>query len=142
LGMLRTSESGPTFSPAPRLSDLDALVAQMRAAGLPAELHVEGEPLPLPPGVELSAYRVAQEGLTNALRHAGPAHAWVTLRYDSGGLEVEVADDGRGAGSRDWYGGHGLLGMRERVTLLGGRFEAGRRPEGGFRLHASFPARP
>jgi signal transduction histidine kinase len=142
LGVLRTADSEAALSPAPRLGDLDALIAQMRAAGLQAELRIEGDPVPLAPSVELSAYRVAQEGLTNALRYAASARAWVTVRYDAAGLEVEVADDGRRTVSADPGGGHGLPGMRERVALLGGRLEAGRRPEGGFRLHASFPARP
>jgi len=106
---------------------------------------VEGDARPLPPGVELSAYRVVQEALTNALKHAGPARADVRIRYGTGSLDVIVVDDGRGrsdAGSLDGGVGHGLLGMRERVTLFGGELHAGPAAGSGFRVTARFPATP
>jgi signal transduction histidine kinase len=105
---------------------------------------VEGEPRELPPGVDLSAYRIVQEALTNALRHAGPARAQILLRYRADDLELEIADDG--PGTCDSSGsGHGLIGMRERVSIYGGELQAGRRPGGGYALRARLPlgsARP
>jgi signal transduction histidine kinase len=128
----------PVLAPQPGLADLPALVAQLRRAGLPTDLVVEGEPEPLTPGVELAAYRIAQEALTNTLKHAGPARARVTVRYDPEWLRLEITDDGRGAatGGRD---GHGLVGMRERVALYGGTLEVGARPAGGFGVSARLP---
>jgi signal transduction histidine kinase len=92
----------------------------------------------LPVGVDLSAYRIVQEGLTNALKHAGPARAWVRVRYAPGGVEILVEDDGNGPSSNGTPG-HGLIGMRERVAVYGGTLEAGARPGGGFRLRALLP---
>lgn len=110
----------------------------MREAGLPVEVAVEGEPNDLPPGIDLSAYRIVQEALTNALKHAGPATARVTVRYGDGELELEVSDDGVGA--RNGGGaGQGLAGIRERVAVFGGRVEAGRKPEGGWAVRARLP---
>ena len=110
----------------------------MREAGLPVELEVEGEPAPLPLGVAVSAYRIVQEALTNVLKHAGPAQARVVVRYTGRGLELEIADDGRGAaGAGD--AGHGLVGMRERVALYGGDLDAGTRNGGGFVVRARLP---
>ena len=126
-------------APQPSLEHLDDLLQGMRAAGLPVEAVVEGEVRPLPPGVDLSAYRIVQEALTNALRHAGDASARVVLRYRADALEVEVADDGRGPTRDDGAGGHGLIGMRERVQLFGGELEAGARPGGGFAVRARLP---
>ena len=103
------------------------------------ELRVEGEARPLPPGVDLSAYRIVQEGLTNALKHAGPARAEVLVRYGDRDLELEVSDDGRGRGDAANGDGHGLVGMRERVALYGGQLDAGPRPGGGFGLRARLP---
>ncbi|HJU03343.1 MAG TPA: ATP-binding protein, partial [Actinomycetes bacterium] len=124
----------------PTLAELGTLVAQVSAAGLPVELRVEGTPRPLPAAVDLSAYRVAQEALTNSLRHAGPARAELTVRYRPDLLEVTAVDDGRGPGGRSGNGsGHGLVGMRERVSLFGGDLEAGPAPTGGFRVTARFP---
>jgi len=109
----------------------------MRRAGLPVELSVQGRREPLPAGVELSAYRIIQEALTNTLKHAGPAHAGVTVRYGDASVEVEVVDDGQGPPpARPGTGGKGLVGMQERVRLYGGRLDAGARPGGGFRVHA------
>jgi signal transduction histidine kinase len=124
--------------PSRGLGQLDALLEQVRAAGLPVELAVEGGPAELPPGVDLSAYRIVQEALTNALKHAGPAQARVTVRYGQDELELEIADDGAGTG--DGKGsGHGLIGMRERVSVYGGELHAGRRPGGGYALRARLP---
>ena len=108
-------------------------------AGLPVELHVEGEAEPLPPGVDLSAYRIVQEALTNALKHAGPASAQVVVRYRPEEVELEITDDGRGAvdGSVD---GHGLVGMRERAALVGGSVESGTNGGRGYTVRARLPA--
>jgi signal transduction histidine kinase len=123
------------------LAEMRRMVGQAREAGLPVELRVEGDPLPLPAGVDLTAYRLVQEGLTNALKHARAERAQVLVRYSDGDIEVTVSDDGRGAGSGDG-GGHGLVGMRERVAVYGGELEAGPRPEGGYRLRARLPLVP
>jgi signal transduction histidine kinase len=139
LGVLREmADEGPALAPQPGLAGLDALVASVRAAGLPVEVRVEGEPRPLPPGIDLSAYRIVQEGLTNALKHAGPARAEVVVTYGERELELRVSDDGRGH-DPSGNGGHGLMGMRERVALFGGALDAGPQPEGGFALHARLP---
>jgi len=138
VGVLRRPEEGPALAPQPSLEHVERLVEQAREAGLPVELRVEGDPLPLPAGVDLTAYRLVQEGLTNALKHARARRAQVLVRYGDGGIEVTVSDDGRGAGSGDG-GGHGLVGMRERVAVYGGELEAGPRPEGGYRLRARLP---
>jgi signal transduction histidine kinase len=140
VGMLRSDEDDP-LTPQPGLADVPGLVAQVREAGLPVDLEVEGDPRELPVGLELSAYRIVQEALTNALKHAGDAHATVRVRYLQDSLELEVVDDGPGAVSPAAGGGHGLVGMRERVALYGGRFEAARRPNGGFTVRAMLPVR-
>jgi signal transduction histidine kinase len=106
------------------------------------DLEIEGEPVALPAGVDLTAYRLVQEGLTNAIKHAAAGHAEVHVRYDDSHVEIEVCDDGRGSGTAvagSGNGGHGLVGMRERVTIYGGELHAGPRPEGGFRLRARLP---
>ena len=136
--MLDRRDAPLGLAPQPSVDELGQLVEQVRDAGLPVELRVEGEPQPLAPGVDLSAYRIVQEGLTNALKHAGPARARVTVRYGTGELDIEVADDGRGPDSHG-SGGHGLVGMRERATLFGGTLQAGPRAEGGYALHATLP---
>jgi signal transduction histidine kinase len=138
LGMLRQDDEELALVPQPSLRYLDALVAQVKEAGLPVELSVEGEPAALPPGVDLSAYRIVQEALTNALKHAGPATAQVVVRYGAEHLEVDVTDTGRRPTADDGAG-HGLVGMRERVTLFGGELEAGHRREGGFAVRARLP---
>ncbi|HZS24808.1 MAG TPA: sensor histidine kinase [Gaiellaceae bacterium] len=140
VGMLRSDESDP-LAPQPGLDDLATLVAQVREAGLPVDLEVEGDRRELPVGLELSAYRIVQEALTNALKHAGDAEATVRVRYGPDSLELEIVDDGAGAPARAAGGGHGLVGMRERVALYGGRFEAGRRPAGGFTVRVLLPIR-
>ncbi len=136
LAILRTDEAA-TLAPQPSLNQLDALAGEVRAAGLPVEVRVEGEPRELSPGVDASAYRIAQEALTNALKHAGRARAVVTVRYGAQALELEVADDGVGATNGD--GGHGLIGMRERSAVFGGTIEAGPRRGGGYVVHARLP---
>jgi signal transduction histidine kinase len=135
LGMLRRDDEEIALAPQPSLRYLDALAAQVREAGLPVELSIEGEPIELPPGVDLSAYRIVQEALTNALKHAGPATARVVVRYGDHDLELEIADTGAGMGPDDGAG-HGLVGMRERVSLYGGKIEAGPRDGGGFAVRA------
>jgi signal transduction histidine kinase len=139
LGVLRRDEDGhAALVPQPGLDHIHRLVGQVREAGLPVELHIEGVAAPLPPGIDLSAYRVIQEGLTNALKHAGPARAEVTIRYEEDAIQIEVIDDGT-ATSNGSDSGHGLIGMRERVALYGGTMEAGPRPEEGYALRVSFP---
>jgi signal transduction histidine kinase len=150
LGLLRSGEpagdgegDGP-FGPQPGLARLAELLDQVRAAGLPVTLRVEGAERPLTAAVDLSAFRIVQEALTNALKHAGPAHAEVLLRYGAGDLELTVADDGRGGSARFDAApvpssGHGLVGMRERVELFGGELAAGPRPGGGYQVRARLP---
>jgi signal transduction histidine kinase len=137
LGMLRGADDQP-LAPQPRLGDVPLLIGQVREAGLPVDLCVDGEQRELPAGIELSAYRIVQEALTNALKHAGNAHARVSIRYRPESLEIEVADDGDGAAAGHG-GGHGLVGMRERVALYGGRLDASRQPGGGFVVHVTLP---
>ena len=137
LGVLRRTDADLALAPQPGLEELDELIGQVRAAGLPVELRIEGEPEPLPAGVDLSAYRIVQEALTNTLKHAGPAHARVTLRYRNDEVELEVNDDGAGAG-KGGGSGQGLIGMRERVAIYGGVFESGRQ-NGGYQVRARLP---
>ena len=139
LGVMRTGEEQPpALAPQPGLQHLDRLIAQVEEAGLPVTLHVEGHRPQLSPGVDLSAYRIVQEGLTNALKHAKGAHAEVTIRYVDTSVQLEIADDGPGIANGDGMG-HGLVGMRERVALYGGSLEAGPRDGGGFVLRAELP---
>jgi signal transduction histidine kinase len=140
VGMLR-SHGTDELAPQPGLNDLPTLVTQVGEAGLPVELELEGEPRQLPVGIELSAYRIIQEALTNALKHAGQAHAVVRVRYGADSLELEIVDDGPGGQTPVASGGHGLAGMRERVALYGGRLDAGRRPSGGFVVRVLLPVR-
>lgn len=144
LGVLRVQNAGaPEREPNPGVRDLERLIARTREAGLDANLVVEGTARELAPGVDLSVYRIVQEALTNVIRHAAADHATVTLSYSPEVLEVTVLDDGRGPSRVNGSsGGHGLVGMRERVTLFGGRLETGPRGEGdGYRVHASLPVR-
>jgi len=138
LGMLRRDGQELGLAPQPGLDDLEALIDEARRAGLPVELNVEGKPRPLPLGADLSAYRIVQEALTNARKHAGEARAAVTLRYAAEALEIEVLDNGTGS-TTVHSGGHGLVGMRERVALFGGELDAALQPAGGFRVHARLP---
>jgi signal transduction histidine kinase len=137
LGILRGGEE-IGLAPQPGLDDLEALLEQTRRAGLPVDVAVEGIRRPLPPGPDLSAYRILQEALTNARKHAGPATVHVTLRYRDEALEIEVLDDGPGA-RNGFAGGHGLIGMRERVAVFGGELQTGPRPDGGFAVRAELP---
>ncbi len=133
----------PRWSPVPGLDDLHALVQRVADAGQPVTLHVEGRPRALPQSLQLSVYRVVQEALTNVVRHAAPpVTATVVVRYeDNGGVVMEITDDGRGTGSKRGDGcGHGLAGMRERVSLLGGELSAGPRARGGYQVVARLPA--
>jgi signal transduction histidine kinase len=140
LSGVRPGEGRDAVDPQPGLDRLDELAAPLRAGGLDVVVRREGAPSSLPAGVDLSAYRIVQEALTNTLRHARATRAEVTVRYDSDAVEVDVRDDGRGAVEHDGEaGGHGLMGMRERALLLGGTLEAGPLPRGGYRVHARLP---
>jgi signal transduction histidine kinase len=138
LGVLRRGDEELALAPQPSLRHLDALVDHVRDAGLPVELRVDGEAAQLPPGVDVSAYRIVQEALTNTLKHAGPAHARVVVRYTREEVELEISDDGRGR-KRIEGGGHGLVGMRERVAVVGGVLESGSPADGGFHVRARLP---
>jgi signal transduction histidine kinase len=136
LGTVRGDQ--PAFAPQPGLDRLDDLVAQVRAAGLQVAVNVEGVARPLPAGIDLSAYRIVQEALTNTLKHAHASRAEIALRYRDSELDVEVRDDGAGVGNGGGSG-QGLVGMRERVGLYGGTISAGPAPGGGFEVAARFP---
>lgn len=142
LGSLRRTDagSGPApRDPAPGLADLDGLVARSAQAGVTVDLRRDGDPRPLPPDIDLSAYRIVQEAVTNVIKHAGVGRCDVAVRCDSGTLTIEINDDGTGpAGGADSTH-NGLTGMRERVSLLGGEFDAGPRTGGGFRVSARIP---
>lgn len=140
LGVLEAEGEEPGRAPQPGLDRLDELLEIVRATGLPVEATVEGVPRSLSPGVDLAVYRLVQEALTNAMKHAGDAHAHVRLRYREHALDVEVSDDGRGpARDGEPTSGRGLIGMRERVAMFGGTLDAGERAGGGFVVHAHIP---
>jgi signal transduction histidine kinase len=139
LGVLRRADDGLALAPQPGLDDLDALVTQVRDAGLDVELKIEGLPVRLPAGIDLSAYRIVQEALTNSLKHANGSPARVTVRYESAAVEIEIHDSGQASGNENGSGGgHGLVGMRERVALWGGALTAGR-GRTGWTVHARLP---
>jgi len=138
LGMLRRPDDEAELAPQPGLGDIDGLVAKLNATGLPVTVRVEGSPRALARGVEVSAYRIVQEALTNALKHAGPATARVTVRYSPSDLILEIADDGSGSGTGGGSG-QGLAGIRERVAIYGGELTAGRGASGGFTVRARLP---
>jgi signal transduction histidine kinase len=140
-GVLRADGDPPSLEPQPGLDQLERLLAEVRAAGLAAELTVEGARVPLPPGVDLAAFRIVQEALTNVRKHAPSAHASVFVRFDERRLEIAVRDDGPGEIANGRPPGHGLIGMRERVALYGGSLETGRAPGGGFQVSATLPIR-
>jgi signal transduction histidine kinase len=145
LGILRAADDGRGLAPQPSLEHVDTLVDQARQGGLSVEVHTEGRPHTLSPGVDLAAYRIVQEALTNAVKHAGPARAQLVLRYGRDQLEIEVCDDGRGpspAHDERADPGHGLVGMTERVALYGGALSAGPRNGGGFAVRARLPLEP
>ncbi len=139
LGVLRSDDEQLELAPAPSLDDFGRLVDQCEQAGLPVELTVEGDPVELPASLELSAYRIVQESLTNTLKHAGPARATVSVTYGAEELRVCVNDDGRGAAATTAGAGQGLVGMRERVEAFGGSLDAGPRAGGGYAVSAVLP---
>jgi signal transduction histidine kinase len=136
-----TAEGALSRSPMPTLDDLPALAAEVHRAGLPVVVDVLGRRATVPAGIDLAAFRVVQEALTNCLKHSGARQAFVTVTYGSTAVDIEVVDDGRHAPVPDpgLVGGHGLVGMRERVAIYDGELAVGRRPGGGFRVHATFP---
>jgi signal transduction histidine kinase len=138
LGAMRRDGDEAELLPQPGLDGLDSLLEEIGRAGLPVELHVDGEPFPLPRGIDLSAYRIVQEGLTNTLKHARATDADVTVRYRPDELEIEVRDNGKGTSTSDGLG-HGLVGVRERVRIYGGEMTAGTATEGGFILSTRLP---
>jgi signal transduction histidine kinase len=132
VGVLRSADDGPELAPLPGLTRIDELVGQVRVTGLPVALRIEGHPVPLPPGLDVAAYRIVQEALTNVLRHArAPTQVAVRIAYGARELALQVTDDGRPE-TEPGAPGHGLVGMRERTALYGGRLTAGPRPGGGF----------
>jgi len=140
LELMRASEVEDERAPQPTLAGLGALIGQARAAGVSVELSVDGEPRALDAGVELSAYRIVQEALTNVVKHAGPAHAAVRVRYGEDQLALEIVDDGVGTSGPDApRSGHGLVGMRERVALFGGTLRTGPQEGRGYRVQALLP---
>jgi signal transduction histidine kinase len=138
LGVLRKDDAGSRLDPAPRLNDVSAVVERVSAAGPQVDLHVDGDITTLPPVADVTGFRVIQEALTNVVKHAGSKQARVVITRSPTDLRVEIVDDGNGASSSS-SGGQGLMGMRERVEMLGGEFEAGPLPEGGFRVGARIP---
>ncbi|GAA3441492.1 sensor histidine kinase [Planomonospora venezuelensis] len=142
VGLLRTGSGHEGLAPQPSLARLDELVEQVRLAGLDVRLTIEGSPVPLPVGLNLSAYRIVQEALTNTLRHAGPTRSEVTVAYRSRMLCLDIVDEGPRDGRRapaSGGPGHGLVGMRERVALFHGRLSAGPLPDGGYGVRVSLP---
>lgn len=145
LDVLRTTEESDEdddLTPQPGLDAVHALVAQVRDAGLPVNLIIDGDPYPLDPGIALTVFRIVQESLTNSLKHGGPARAGVRIQYGQDGLDLEVSDTGVGPtvlATSTGRVGHGLVGMRERVALYGGSLRTGPRPGGGFRVRAVIP---
>jgi signal transduction histidine kinase len=143
------SEPGDAWHPPPGLARLPDLLDQARSAGTPVRLRIEGTPVTLPSPVDLSAYRIVQEALTNTRKHAGPgAQANIVLTYEIGEITIEISDDGQHSNGHGLLGngragndgtGNGLRGMRERARLLGGRFTAGPEPHGGFTVRATLP---
>jgi signal transduction histidine kinase len=140
LGILRENDA-PALAPQPGLTDLPTLAEAMHQAGVDVDVRIEGHPQPLPASLDLTAYRIVQEALTNILKHAGPARASVIVRYDSDAIRLVITDDGQASPTADGYG-HGLLGMRERVNLFGGQLEAGPGRDGGYLVSARLPLEP
>jgi signal transduction histidine kinase len=142
IGVLRHGDEELAGATSPALSQLDTLVARARAAGLPVELRIDGQARDLSPGVDLVAFRVVQEALTNVIKHAGPARALVRVTFTAGALELEISDTGRGPALADGgpdATGQGLVGMRERLVLYGGELQTGRARGGGFKVRARLP---
>ena len=138
LNVLRGSKEEPPRAPTAGLARLDELVSRAAAAGVGVSLEVQGDRRPLPASVDLAAFRIVQESLTNIVRHAAAGSAKVQLTYGNGDLRLQIDDDGRGPGAQAG-GGSGIAGMRERATALGGELEAGPQPTGGFRVRARLP---
>jgi signal transduction histidine kinase len=140
LGVLGESENGeaPPLAPQAGIANLEALIARVREAGLPVDLKVEGQARPLAPGVEVAAYRIVQEALTNALKYAGGAPAHALVRYSEGAVDIDVVDEGRLQAPSEGIG-RGLTGMRERVALFGGTLVTGAEAAGGYGVHAHLP---
>jgi signal transduction histidine kinase len=138
LGAMRSDGEDAELAPQPGLGRLDALADEVRRAGLPVRLHIDGEPFPLPHAIDLSAYRIVQEGLTNALKHARASQADVTVHYAPDELRIDVRDDGRGSSTGDGAG-YGLVGIGERVKIYGGEMTAGPEAGGGFVLSTRLP---
>jgi signal transduction histidine kinase len=138
LAMLRDGDD-LALEPLPGMDRVEALAESARSAGIDLRIRVEGEPAPLPPGIDLTAYRIAQEALTNVIRHSGAADAELTVRYGPRELELEIVDDGRGAPAAANGRGHGLVGMRERTALYGGEIEAGNRTGRGYAVRVRLP---
>jgi signal transduction histidine kinase len=141
LSVMRSDGDGLELAPQPGLDGLDSLVKEIGRAGLPVEVHLDGQSFPLPAGIDLSAYRIIQEGLTNALKHGRASHAKVTVGYAPDEVRIEIRDDGTGAIASDGHG-HGLIGIRERVKLYGGDMTAGITNGGGFTLSTRLPLSP
>jgi signal transduction histidine kinase len=139
LGILRTTDDELVLNPQPSVAQLEPLLAQTRMAGLEVGLRVEGTPRPIPPGLDLAAYRIVQEALTNTRKHSRASRADVSLRYTPSTLEVEIVDDGTAATATASNGGHGLVGMRERVALYDGTLNTGAREDGGYTVRAVLP---
>ncbi len=139
VGLWRDDDEAPHYAPQPGMGTLETLLDGVRSAGVPVDLCVEGTPRELAPGVDLTAYRVVQEALTNTIKHAGPAHATVRIGWQGAELHIEVADDGRNVPESV---GYGHAGMRERLRVYGGHLESGPRPEGGYVVRASLPIGP
>ncbi|WP_371327654.1 sensor histidine kinase [Demequina sp. NBRC 110053] len=142
LGLLRDADDEAALGPQPSIDDIPALVASTRDGGLDVSFVTTGTPRPLPIGAGLALYRVAQEALTNVLKHAGPGpQAYVQLTWEPAAVHLSVSDDGRGAAARDDGDGQGLAGMRERATVFGGTLSAGPRAGGGYLVRATLPLR-
>jgi signal transduction histidine kinase len=141
VGLLRDDDAAIDLAPPPSLRQIETLAARVREAGMPVDVSIEGTPVRLAAGLDASAYRIVQEALTNALAHAGPATATVVIRYRIDRLELEIGDTGARS-ARSAEEGHGLAGMRERVSLHDGRLDMGPRPGGGFLVRATLPVHP
>jgi len=140
LGALGDGRDPRALAPQPGLAEIDGLLAAARESGVDADLHVAGEPATVSPALDLCAYRIIQEALTNAIKHAAPARAAVRVSWQADALELEISDDGSGSGAVNGAGGgHGIAGMRERVALHGGSIDAGPRAGGGFAVRAQLP---
>jgi signal transduction histidine kinase len=142
LSVLRPVPGTTDFEPQRGIDDLEALAEQLHPAGLNVAVRFEGQRVRVPAALDVSVYRIAQEALTNTLKHAAAQHATVVVRYRDDGVEVECTDDGHGAASTNGSAGHGLVGMRERALMLGGEIDTGPGPNGGYRVHAQLPLKP